>query len=333
MNGSRGSSVCAIFRILAVLSLAEIATAVDVPIDAELLKLRDTESGTAVTFLSRDPDVPFPAPGSAEDPTTASGRLSLDLFTQSRLPIHVELPTAVGTPGWQFVDAKIDRYLFRNGGAPDAFSALRRVLVRQGRVLQATGFFSGLSHRTPLGASAVRIQMGANRVCAAFLPSEVRRDDSERYLARGAVAASLGDCSDAAIAAAIQGRTPTPSPGWTPSPQPTLMPCGGSPELPQCNGDCPAGEICGAALYPEPACGCVPASVPCEDATWPTCGGTCPEGGICSIEYPYASCRCIFASEPCGVPTRAAAVSVRPERSARLAVELHSTTARVLPSE
>ena len=85
-------------------------------------------------------------------------------------------------------------------------------LVRQGRVLQATGFFSGLSHRTPPGASAVRIQTGAiasarpscRARCGAMIPNatRARRRGSES-----------GDCSDAAIAAAIHGRTPTPSRG------------------------------------------------------------------------------------------------------------------------
>jgi len=214
------------------------------------------------------------------------------------------------------VDAKIDRWVFANRNAPDALSSLELVTIRDARVLKLAGFIPGLSMGDPIGASAIRIQNGANRVCAAFLPSEVRRDESERYVARGAVAASLSDCSDVAIAAAIEGPTPTPSPAPTPvptpspsptpvptpspAPTPTLQPCGGSPELPQCNGDCPAGEICGGTFYPQLSCVCVPASVPCEDATWPTCGGTCPEGGICSIDFPYGDCRCIFASDPCG---------------------------------
>src|SRR5262249_60985884 len=59
VSAERRSSVCSIFGILAALSLAETTAAIDVPIDAELLRLRYTQSGTAVTFLSRDPDVPF----------------------------------------------------------------------------------------------------------------------------------------------------------------------------------------------------------------------------------------------------------------------------------
>jgi hypothetical protein len=291
-----------IFQLWAASSFAVIAAALDVPVDADLLKVRETARGAAVLFVSHDPDVPFPAPGSGEDPSTPSGRLSFDLFARSASPSHVELPVATGTPGWRFVDGKVDRYLFRNSNAPDAFSDLEKVVIRDGRVLQVSGFLPGLSLGSPLGPSAVRIQTGANRVCAVFLADDVRRDDPDRYVARAAKAANLDDCSDAAILEAIFGVAPTPSPSPTPGPSPTPSPapCGGSPELPQCDGTCQAGQICGVTFSPQISCVCVEASVPCEDATFPTCGGTCPAGGICSIDVSNAGCRCISASEPCG---------------------------------
>ena len=291
-------------------------------------------------LLSRDPDVPFPAPGSAEDPTTASGRLSLDLFTQSRLPIHVELPTAVGTPGWQFVDAEIDRYLFRNSGVRTRFPRSDAWLVRHGRVLQAAGFLPGLTLGAPLGAGAVRIQTGANRVCAAFLPSDVQRDDSDvtspaarrseprRLLRHRDRRGHPGTYADAFTDADTRPHaSPCRRP---PSPRPTLMPCGGSPELPQCNGDCPAGEICGATLIH-------------SVVRLRACLGAVRGRDLADVRrdlsrgrdlfdrFPYGDCRCIFSSDPCGVPFLAVAVNVRPERSAPLATPVHSNrTASVL---
>src|SRR5262245_41092863 len=192
-----------VLGVWAAASLAETAAALDVPIDAALLRLSDTASGTSILFLSRDPDVPFPAPGSGEDPSTQSGHLSVDLFTSDSSPDHVDLPTGLGTPGWRFVDAKIDRWVFANRNAPDALSSLGLAMIQEARVLKLAGFIPGLSLGGPIGASVVRIQNGANRVCAAFLPGDVRRDEPARFVARHAAAASLDDCSDPAILEAL----------------------------------------------------------------------------------------------------------------------------------
>ncbi len=65
--------------------------------------------------------------------------------------------------------------------------------------------------------------------------------------------------------------------------------CQDSP-LPECNGDCPNGEIC---LPTGNACECVPDVVPCELSDSQTCDGPCPNAGeVCTVDPTGGPCFC-----------------------------------------
>jgi len=243
----------------------------------------------------------------------------VDIFTQVEAPASSTAPAGVGNPGWMAVDGTVDSYTYRGTGIP-----LRKVVLRQGKVLKVRGDDVGLALAAPLGAVAVRITTGSQRSCAIFDAGSVRRDDPGIFLARDAAAPAIADCSDATLLTAIGTTSCTAGGDWPtcggtcPNDgvcAPNVFsqcvcafpgdPCGGT--APVCNGECAAGEECVAIEDGFPgtggACTCTPIGVtPCGAGADPACENACPSGKVCGSLYGTygAFCACHDDGVPCG---------------------------------
>jgi hypothetical protein len=303
-----------------VLAWTTSVAALDQPISGRVLKIKRTASGdTRMVFLSRDASFLFPPIGGADDPATGSpGGITVDVFTQSEPPASWSAPPGVGNPGWTAVDGAVDRYLYRGTGVP-----FRKVLLREGRVLQVRREGLGLDLDGPLGAVAIRVTTGTLRSCAVFGAGTVLRDDPGSFSARNAPAPPIADCSDASLTGAL-GPSCVAAGDWPtcggPCPEdgvcaPRLdgtcicafptQGCGAT--APVCNGECGAGEECVAIEDGLPGagglCTCTPVGVtPCGAAGAPSCGGACDAGDACvSVTNTHGTfCTCATAGADCG---------------------------------
>jgi hypothetical protein len=274
---SRSTVGIAIALILASLAVVLPAYALDQPIGAVKLVLKRSPTRETLTFLSRDPAFLFPPPGSGDDPTT--GGMVVDLFSASEGIATFAIPAGVGKPGWTFTAGNVPRFRFQNGDAPAGPSSIRLVLLKQGRVLEVTGRITGFSLAGPQGSVGIRIVTGTRRSCALFGAATIKKDEAGRFIAKGAIASSLTDCSDESLGGSPSTTTSTTLPSCQVIPDPFEPMCGGS---------CPAGEKCAEELGPSvtPGCACIPEdATPCVGSGYPTCGGACSAGRVCQAVH------------------------------------------------
>jgi hypothetical protein len=269
---------------LLILTFALEARAVDQPLDARKLILRRTAGGQQkLSFLTKDPNVPFPAIGSDDDPASGTpGGVVIELFSQDAGGTSLSIPPAVG---WLTKDGTPAVYKFVNKLAPTGVSTFSSFLLKSGKAIRIRGASTGLPSGGSLGAVGIRITMGSTRVCALFDATTIRRDEGRVFLARDAKAASLSDCSNASLG------------GFS---------CTDGADAPTCGGTCPPGSAC--ATRDLSTCECISAAQPCGD-TAPACNGECPTGFQCGATggFPLTGCGCVpenttacFGSATCG---------------------------------
>src|SRR5262249_16821394 len=146
---------------------------VDRPISGRVLKLKRTDDATSFMFVSKDPALPFPAIGSADDPAAGSpGGALVELFTPTQGHQYAAAPAGYGHPGWKADTSGADSYRYRN--KDNSVLIIRNVRFVEGKLLRirATMYFllSG-----PLGRAAVRVRTGSLRSRALFDGASVRR--------------------------------------------------------------------------------------------------------------------------------------------------------------
>jgi hypothetical protein len=168
------------------LTLAAFASAADFPIAGTKLVIRDRGTSRKVVFVSRDAAAPFPAPGSADDPTGVG--VMIDVVTPDAVA-SLAVPAGFG---WT---AGTGTYRYSNRLAPDGPSPVRTMTLRQGRVLKVSAKALPLSLAASLGSAGIRITTGATRTCAFFGGSSIVSDEPGAFVGRSA-AGSLTDCSD-----------------------------------------------------------------------------------------------------------------------------------------
>ena len=180
------------------------AAAADQPIDARSLVLRHAPNGREILELrSKDDDVPFPDKGDDDDPTVpGSDGAVLDLFGGDGQVATIVLPGGSGVPGWKAKKGrrKSAAYRYLNPSAPEGPSSVKLLVVQDGVGMLVNGRATGLDLSGALGRVGVRLTMGSLRMCALFDESTVVHDRPGRFAARGALAATLADCSDASLA-------------------------------------------------------------------------------------------------------------------------------------
>jgi cysteine-rich repeat protein len=165
----------------------------DVPIDGRKLKIRRSPGGSErLTFISKDPDVPFPTAGGPNDPRTVGA--TLEIVSEGEGTATFDMPAANWTsngPGTVFK--------FVNKLAPGGPSTVKVALVRQGKFLKILIRSAGLPLVNPLLRTAARFRIGLTRSCALFELDTRRTDEANNYYARQAPAPAVSDCSDASL--------------------------------------------------------------------------------------------------------------------------------------
>lgn len=181
------------------------ASGIAQPIEAKKLILKRSPSGReTLVFVTKDPTVPFPTTGSADDPSAGAGML-VELLSANEGTFSIFLPAG---PAWTAKDAAVDLYRFKNKAAPAGPSEAKVSILKDQKLLKliAKGF-GGL----PLGSGGqgsigVRITVGALQSCALFSPgqSTIVKDEENKFLAKNALLGGLSDCSDSSLNPAME---------------------------------------------------------------------------------------------------------------------------------
>jgi hypothetical protein len=236
----------------------------------------------------------------------------VDLFSANEGAASFAIPPGAGTPGWTFTPAGVPRFRFQNADAPAGPSAIRLVLLKQGRALKVIGRATGLPLAGAQGAVGVRIVTGTRRNCVLFDAATIKKDEAGRFVAKAALASSLAACSDASLGGPGSTTTSTTAPGTTTTT--TLSSCQIIPDPfePMCGGSCPVGEQCVTEFNPNISQGCAciaEGATPCLGSGYPACGGVCAGGRVCQAfhvlpgETPeVTSCACVDPGDPCADP-------------------------------
>jgi len=252
------------------LSLLASAATAD-PIDGKRLAFRDYGSSgkTALTFVSKDPDILVPAPGAVGDPSQAG--FYIDVMTSSET-VELHIPSG---PGWRVRQGGRPLYMYK--GPTVGNDDFVTFAIRDGGLkLRVRGM--QFPESPVFEAMAIRLRLPTGAICSAFTSGTVRRDEDGVFAASAAPASVLSGCERSRIIDAIN-------------------PCG---HLPTCGGNCRGDGECAADATRY--CVCVSPHQPCGDSA-PACNGECPGGEACfTIIHPVAlSCVCAPSEQiPCG---------------------------------
>lgn len=199
--------------VIAVVLVAASALAADAVIGARKLVLSRAKSGrTKLVLVARDPQVPSPRAGGADDPSGTPGGVVVEVLSPNEpVPARLTAPGGAGKPGW-----KVRRGVFRfvNPQAPGGPSPLRLVVLKPGKLLKLVALETGLTQTTPLGEVSVRVTIGSFRRCVTFSGASVKRDRPGRFVgtdapAGGGSCESMGGTSTTTTLAGGGGATTT----------------------------------------------------------------------------------------------------------------------------
>jgi hypothetical protein len=193
--------VAAVLAVIAC-ETATVAWAEDRPISATKMTLKRSASGRkSLTFVSKFLNLPFPAIGSSDDPAAGTpGGIEVELFSGSEGIASFTAPPGLGTPGWKRTLDTVSSYKFTNSFAPAGPSIAKAIVVRQGRLLKIVTKDVPLDLAVPQQRMAIRITMGSQRACAAFLAPTITKDEPGKFVGKNAPASALPDCEDLTLA-------------------------------------------------------------------------------------------------------------------------------------
>ncbi len=182
-------SAVALPALMAGNAAAGLAGPSDLPISANKLQLKSKNGKEKLLFLSKDPAIITPSTGSG-DPTVYGA--TVELCSGADGYALFELPAS----GWK--NGKVLKYV-QKGGPP---SGVKNMLVKSGRTMKIVGKDAGLDLGAPQGQVAVRVTMGATRMCALFAGPSVKTDAVGVFDGRNATAGAVSDCEDATLGCA-----------------------------------------------------------------------------------------------------------------------------------
>lgn len=175
---------------------------VDQPVAGTKLLLKRRGAKETLVFLSkRDPQVPFPPIGSTDDPATGTpGGVLLELFSPAEGTAQLPVPPGLGSPGWTARQKRLtDSYRFLNHEAPAGPTVVKVLSWKARRLFKGKARGVGLALGGPQTAIGIRITAGTRRFCALFDGATIKRDEADLFVAAGAPAGSLPDCTDATL--------------------------------------------------------------------------------------------------------------------------------------
>lgn len=256
--------------------------AADYPLGTGTLDVKRHNGKEQWTFSSKDPAFLFPALGSADDPGTGSpGGALIEILSAVEPTVSFAIPAGTGKPGWVSKGGSVATHRYGNTAAPSGPSPIKKMQLRQGKVLSLGAKLVELDMTTATTRVAVRITIGTQRNCIVFAGASISKNEPGRIKAEKSSASippQVSDCTDASLLG-------------------TPNTCGNT--NPTCDGECPPDEECAALGSPGTSgCGCLPiGSTPCGDPGVPECGGICPNAENCGALFTPFGSACM-----CGVP-------------------------------
>jgi hypothetical protein len=162
----------------------------EVPVSGiKMLLKRDSAGVEKGTFLTRDQDaITPPAVGGPNDPRTAGA--TLELISAAEGVATFPLPAV----GWLVTDSGVFKFNGALVGGP-----VKKGVIKPGKSIVVKLGDTGIPLSGPQGTVAARFTTGDIRHCARFGPTTIVKDEPNRFSAKGALAAALLDCSDAAL--------------------------------------------------------------------------------------------------------------------------------------
>lgn len=280
-----------------VLGLSVSAFAADLPLDGTKVAIRERPGRTPRTdFSSRDTDVALPSPGSAGDPSIGGATVEVTVDAGGGATFVVP-----GGAGWK-VTASSGTYLYKNASAPDGGSSVRKLLLRDGKLVKLSARGAAVGAASPAGGISVRVALANGDVlCARFPSGTIVKDASGTLVARNAPAPEF--CTSPPP---TSSSTTTTTSTTTSTSTSLYAPCSGG-SAPLCDGACPAGESCRSVVSVDAGntCICVPDGVASCGGGYPTCGGACDRGNVCvpardSATPGSGGCGCAHPDAECG---------------------------------
>jgi hypothetical protein len=162
----------------------------DVPVASIKMMLKRDGSGVEKgAFITRDRDViQAPLPGGPDDPRSVGA--TLEVVSAAEGLATFSLPAA----GWIANNAGVFKYDGSLVGGP-----VQRAVIKPQNRLVVKMTDTGIPLAGAQGTVTARFTTGDIRHCARFGPTTVVKDETNRFVAKGALAAALLDCSDASL--------------------------------------------------------------------------------------------------------------------------------------
>ena len=245
------------------------------PIDADRLAIKRSATREQLTFSTRDPSWTLPPPSSSDD---GPGMIRVELFSSAEPSGATLTIPELGSPSVWHVsrssDGSVLGFRLRNPDAPNGAGDFGAALLRRTGKLRLIAPRSGLTLDAPQGRVGIRITLATGVLCALFHDDTVAVDRPGKFVGKHARAADIPDCDTETLG----GTTP----------------CGATPGVFECMGECPAGEECVVADPFTPTCHCVGPASPCGE-TAPMCNGSCPDGSTCTQTSAgtFTTCGCL----------------------------------------
>ena len=249
------------------------ASALAGPIDADRLAIKRAGTREQLTFSTRDPSWTLP-PASSDD---GPGNVRVELFsTAEPSGATLAIPQLDAPSVWcvsRSDDGSVVGFRLRNPDAPNGAGDFSAALLRRNGRLRLVARRSGLAMSAAQGRVGIRITLTTDVLCALFHDDTVSVDRPGKFIGKRARAADIPDCATETLGG--------------------VTPCGATPGVYECHGECPPGEECVVDDPFTPTCHCVGPSSPCGD-TAPMCNGTCPDGSVCmtTSSGTFATCGC-----------------------------------------
>ena len=162
----------------------------DVPVSGiKMLLKRDSTGAEKGAFVTRDQDaITPPVAGGPNDPRTVGA--TFEVISAAEGTVVFSLPAS----GWLVTDSGVFKF---NGALVGG--AVKKAVVKPGKALVVKLGDTGLPLTGPQGTVSARFSTGDIHHCARFGPTTIVKDEPDRFSAKGALAAALLDCSDAAL--------------------------------------------------------------------------------------------------------------------------------------
>jgi hypothetical protein len=155
----------------------------------KLLLKRDDANVEKSTFITRDRNkIGNLTVSPLSDPRTLGA--TFEMFSAAEGTASFSLPAG----GWMATTSGVLKYNGALVGGP-----VRKAVIKPLKTIVVKTSDTGVPLAGPQGTVSVRLTVGNVRYCSRFGPTTIVRDETDRFSAKGALAAALLGCSNAAL--------------------------------------------------------------------------------------------------------------------------------------